>query len=367
MVELKDLPDITSDSRPFYEKWQETERIDVIKGFYIEDLRKLSLKPWNRKGGLGVFINLEGTGGENDAYVCEIPPGASLLPQRHLFEETIFILEGRGSTTVWHEGGPKQSFEWGPGSLFSPPLNTWHQHFNGQGNKPARYLAVTLAPIIMNIFHNTGFIFNSPYQFGDRFGDKTDYFSGEGRMCRTRDYLGGKIWETNFISDVLNLDLIEWKERGAGGKSLLFELSENSISAHISEFPVGTYKKAHRHGPGAHVTIVSGEGYTLLWQEGKPFQRYDWKVGTMIVPPEMWWHQHFNGGREPAKYLALHGRGSRKYKSGQKEWKLDKNLKEGGDQIEYDDENPMIREMFEKELAKRGVQCMMPKVERRNR
>ena len=358
MAEVTELPDI-SDAQPFYKKWQATEGLDVIDGMFVEDLRKIPLKPWRRKGGLGVFINLFGTGGENDAYVCEIPPGASLLPQRHMFEELIFILDGRGSTTIWNEEGSKQSFEWQPGSLFSPPLNTWHQHFNAQGAKPARYLGVTLAPLVMNIFHNKSFIFSNPFQFEDRFRGETDYFSGKGRLGRSSG-LGVKIWETNFVPDVLKRDLIEWKERGAGGKSIFFELSENSMAAHISEFPVGTYKKCHRHGPGAHVTILKGEGYTLMWEEGKPIQRYDWKVGSLIVPPEKWFHQHFNVGKEPAKYLALHARVSQKYASGQKNWEADRNLKEGGDQIEYEDEDPKIREMFEKELAQRGIQCQMP-------
>ncbi len=112
------------------------------------------------------------------------------------------------------------------------------------------------------------------------------------------------------------------------------------MAAQISEFPVGTYKKAHRYGPGAHVTIVSGEGHTLLCQEGKLIQRYDWKVGPMIVPPEMWFHPRFNVGKEPAKYLAIYARFSRKHKSGMEDWKIDKNLKVGGDQIEYKDEDP---------------------------
>ncbi len=352
------LPDLTPDDRPFYEKWQETEGVDIIKGWYIKDLREVPLKPWKRKGGVGAFINLQGTGGENDAYVCEIPPGGSLHPQKHLFEEMIFILTGRGSTTIWQEGGKKESFEWQAGSLFSPPLNTWHQHFNVQGDKPARYLAVTLAPTVMNLFHNADFVFGNSFVFGDRYEGQRDYFSGKGRMCKTPDW-GIRVWETNFISNVEKLSLIEWKERGAEGKSILFEISENSMLAHVSEFGVGMYKKAHRHHAGAHVTILNGEGYTLMWDKGKP-ERYDWRAGSMIVPPEMWWHQHFNVGKEPARYLALHGRMSRKHRSGQKDWKgLDKDVKEGGDQIEYEDEDPMISRMFESELEKRGAEYRM--------
>ncbi len=359
MAEAKDLKYINEDNRSFYEKWQEKEGLDVIGGMFVEDLWAVPLKPWKRKGGLGVFIQLEGAGGENSSYVCEIPPGGSLLPQKHMFEEIIFILEGKGSTMIWNESGPKQSFEWQRGSLFSPPLNAWHQHFNAQGDKPVRYWAVTLALPMMNIFHNEDFIFNNSFQFTDRYRGGKDYFSGQGTLYSDANSMQ-KVWETNFIPDLMKLDLVEWTERGGGGKSLSFQFSENVMTAHMSEFSVGTYKKAHRHGPGAHVIIVSGEGYTLMWAGGDPIQRYDWKVGSMIVPPEAWWHQHFNISKEPAKYLALHGRTSRKYISGEKRWKGHTNVKEGGDQIEYEDEDPTVRETFEKELAKHGVRCKMP-------
>ena len=39
-------------SEPSMRKWQETQGIDVIKGMFVEDLRKIPLKPWKRKGGL---------------------------------------------------------------------------------------------------------------------------------------------------------------------------------------------------------------------------------------------------------------------------------------------------------------------------
>ena len=102
-----------------------------------------------------------------------------------------------------------------------------------------------------------------------------------------------------------------------------------------------------------------------MWEEGKPIERYDWKVGSMSVPPNMVFHQHFNVGEKPAKYFVLQRRSSFKYKTGVKEWdfkRSQKSLKEGGNQIEYEDEDPVIREMFESELAKRGVECKMPKI-----
>ncbi len=76
----------------------------------MEDVDKLPLGPWERKGGRGCFINLVGSEQLNDFYLCEIPPGGNPKPQRHFFEEQIFILEGRGATTVWNEGGPKRTF-----------------------------------------------------------------------------------------------------------------------------------------------------------------------------------------------------------------------------------------------------------------
>jgi oxalate decarboxylase/phosphoglucose isomerase-like protein (cupin superfamily) len=120
---------------------------------------------------------------------------------------------------------------------------------------------------------------------------------------------------------------------------------------------VGTYKKAHRHGPGAHVVIIGGSGYSLMWPEGSPIRRFDWHEGSVIVPPEMWFHQHFNAGTTPARYLALRW-GSKKHRF-RKRYGIDKSVKEGGDQIEYQDEDPSVREMFEQALARHGLESQM--------
>jgi mannose-6-phosphate isomerase-like protein (cupin superfamily) len=340
-----------------YANWQAQEGVPVFTGFFIEDLNSLALEPWHRKGGKGAFINLEGTGGTNDAYVCEIPGGGSLRPQRHVYEELIYVLRGRGATSVWYDGMPKRTFEWQDGSVFAVPLNAWHQHFNGEGNQPARYVAVTNAPLLMALFHNLKFIFENPGVFDDRFAGQMDYFSGKGVLYDTPQNVMG----TNFIADARTLNIPARPDRGANGNYCQFEMAGGTMIPHISQFPVGTYKKAHRHGPGAHVVILSGEGFSLLWPQGREKLRVNWKPGCMLVPPNQWYHQHFNSGSKPARYLALRW-GSERFQVAQMFFARDEgyaDAKAETVQIEYEDEDPKVHEMFEADLKKSGASCRM--------
>ncbi|MFQ5682754.1 MAG: cupin domain-containing protein [Candidatus Binatia bacterium] len=343
------------DNIPYYDKWQTKEGLPIIKGYFVEDLRTVPLGWWARIGGDATFINMEGAGVATGAYVCEIAPGKSLEPQRHIYEELLYVLRGRGATTIWNDKGAKQTFEWHEGSLISLPLNAWHQHFNGQGNEAVRLFSVNNMPIIFNTFHNEDFIFSTPYDFTDRFNGEPDYFSGKGKSYPNR------IWETNFIADARGFNLQEWKARGGSGTNVMLEMADGVMAAHISEFPIGTYKKAHRHGPGFNVMIIKGQGFSLLWEDGQPMKKFNWHDGSVFVPPEMWFHQHFNTGAMPARYLPLRF-GGIKYSLGKGFGdisKVDKDVKAGGDQIEYSDEDPSIRKMFEEELAKSGTQTRM--------
>jgi quercetin dioxygenase-like cupin family protein len=344
-----------------YQKWAEAQGVPIIKDFYIEDLRTVPLQPWAFRGGTGAIINLIGTGDLNEAYLSEIPPGGSLKPLRMMYEETVFVVEGNGSTAVWTDEKKKVTFEWGPGAIFAPPLNTWRQHFNASGTKPARLLVVTSAPPVMSMFRNMDFIFNNNYVFNDRFDADAESFSGAGVAYERR---GRHVWDTNVVADVRKIELFSSAKRGAGGSNIQIELGENAMAVHISQFPVGTYKKAHRHGPGAHVVIIGGEGYSLMWPEGEEPKRFDWHDGTIIVPPERWFHQHFNTGAIPARYLAIRAGGAKFGRPWGKDPNMaqEKSLKEGGDQIEYEDEDPKIRQEFEEALKKSGAKSGMDAV-----
>lgn len=334
-----------------YTRWVAKEGLDIIDGIYVPDLNAVELKPWARRNAYGVFINHDASRTSNDCYVCEIGPGDELTTQRQLYEEMILILSGRGATSVWNDAGQKVSFEWRAGAMFSIPVNTWHQHFNGSGDERVRFVAVTnLAPII-NIFEDPEFIFNTAYDFKSRFSGEPDYFT-------PKDKVSGLLLETNFVTDVVDLPLIEAKERGAGGGHIRFNLAKSSMNTHISQFPVGTYKKAHAHGPGAHVIILAGEGYSLMWPEGEEPKRYEWKPGTMITPPNMWYHQHFNKGTTPARYLAFkyEGVAIRNAQGVPKAW-ISRRI--GGHQIDYADESPEVRTTFAEALAEKGLEPRM--------
>src|SRR5688572_24045867 len=93
--------------RLYFDEWVANEGLDLIRGFAVDDVYTVPLKRWARTGGHAVQIQLDGTGDQNAAYVCEIPPGKHLEPIKHLYEEVVYVLSGRGSTSVWYEGKPK--------------------------------------------------------------------------------------------------------------------------------------------------------------------------------------------------------------------------------------------------------------------
>ena len=201
------------------------------------------------------------------------------------------MLEGSGSTQVEMADGTKRSFEWGPRSLFAIPLNVKHRHFNGSGRERALMVSTTDMPLVMNTFHNERFIFDNDFDFSERAG-KESHYTGEGDLVTVKP--GNHMWETNFVPDLAAIELKTWGDRGAGGTNIMFVLADGTMHAHISEMPVGTYKKGHRHGPGFHVMCVVGEGFSLLWhdeREGLHPHRLEARrrvpAGRPAVPPAL--------------------------------------------------------------------------------
>lgn len=343
-----------------YLKWLKNEGLPVTEDFAI-DMSAVETVPWPRLEAKGAAAHTTGRGDFINLFAIDLSPGGATSPQQHLYEEVYYVLSGHGSTKVWSLDGKEHSFEWGPRSMFSIPLNMKYRLFNGDGLKSARLCTTTTLPIMFNLFHKESFIFANSGSFEERAGDAA-YFEGEGRFIPVRP--GNHMWETNFIPDVCTMELKDVPNRGAAGKNLMLIMSDGTMHAHIADMPVGTYKKAHRHAADFHVMCVNGTGYSLLWYEGdEDIKRVDWKEGTVFAPPDQMFHQHFNSCAEPVRYIAT-ALGSLRYPftdSKRKTWfgGYQTSLKDGGDQIEYEDQNPRIHAMYEEEARRGGFEIRM--------
>lgn len=90
-----------------------------------------------------------------DAYIQELPPGGRSGKHRHMAEECLYILEGKGydlhqdvdfelkETYIWKVNPEVKRFDWEEGDVVYIPVNTVHQHFNADPNKRARFISAT--------------------------------------------------------------------------------------------------------------------------------------------------------------------------------------------------------------------------------
>jgi quercetin dioxygenase-like cupin family protein len=88
-----------------------------------------------------------------DAYMQIIPPGSKSGKHRHLAEECVYVLEGRGydlhqdcdveitDTYHWTPQDEVKRYEWEAGDVIYIPPNTIHQHFNADPDRPVRLIS----------------------------------------------------------------------------------------------------------------------------------------------------------------------------------------------------------------------------------
>jgi oxalate decarboxylase/phosphoglucose isomerase-like protein (cupin superfamily) len=343
-----------------HDLWMQEQGIPIHKGYFVEDLRSVELDWWEARKARACFIQLMGQQGVSEARVTEIPPGESLPPVRLGLDEVVYVLDGRGLTTVWtEEGGQKRTFEWQKHSLFLLPHYAYHQFSNMQGDRPVRLLHYNYFPLALSIVQDPEMWLKEPPRAREDFLSRLGEFYSEAKVITQsaqRRALGRQynFWYGNFFPDMRAWDKLDpLTGRGAGGRSVQIQFPGSQMSCHMSVFPPLTYKKAHRHGPGRVIVIPAGEGYSILWEEGKDKLVVPWHEGSMFVPPEKWFHQHFNVGGGPARYLALHP-------LSQFAGYAEKVEDQARDQIEYPAEDVFIRNTFEEELGKRGLRSAMP-------
>jgi quercetin dioxygenase-like cupin family protein len=98
-----------------------------------------------------------------DAYMQIIPPGSRSGKHRHLAEECLYVVEGRGydlhqdcdveitDVYTWKPQPEVKRYEWEAGDVIYIPPNTIHQHFNADPSRPVRLISA-----INRIYKNSG-------------------------------------------------------------------------------------------------------------------------------------------------------------------------------------------------------------------
>ena len=98
-----------------------------------------------------------------DAYMQIVPPGSRSGKHRHLAEECLYVLEGRGydlhqdcdveitDRYFWKPQDKVSRWEYQAGDVIYVPPNTIHQHFNADPDRPLRLISC-----INRIFKQSG-------------------------------------------------------------------------------------------------------------------------------------------------------------------------------------------------------------------
>ena len=156
-----------SENRKLYEGLLEEAREAPARNAKRRKILHPQDMPWemSRQGLLKHLLN-EGMNTRMetvDAYMQVIPPGSRSGRHRHLAEECLYVLEGRGydvhqdceveitDTYHWKPQAELKRYEWEAGDVIYIPPNTIHQHFNADAERPVRLISA-----INRIYRHSG-------------------------------------------------------------------------------------------------------------------------------------------------------------------------------------------------------------------
>jgi hypothetical protein len=164
-----------------YRKWIESEGVPIIGGEFVQDVRTHKLGYWERKGCKGAICTFSDQM-VADGYIARSIPAnrqnrsasstkKSSPSPRGAAPLRCGMTERRSAHSNGNAAAPSQFL-----------LNVWHQHFNASGSEPMRYFALTSQPIAFELYRDAEFIYNTNYQFKDRFDPATRVFFQGGKV-----------------------------------------------------------------------------------------------------------------------------------------------------------------------------------------
>ena len=266
------------------------------------------------KWGAGVARIGEGRLHQMDVTLLEIPPGKSLAPHRHLAEEVIYAVSGKGYTQMWlrdEEKEKKERYDWTEGDYLSPTVNAWHQHFNASPDTPARFVSITTAPLTENLFKSAGFLTSTEAVFEDRWKysivQKPQYF---------RTVKEGAASVRMRVGHLLpNLKNRAMEDRGEGMLGITISPEGDMAGNQLFEMEVREFKTGdstspeHRHAWETFYYILKGTGSSNLQLEDKAERKMDWAEGDLFIVEANEYHNHRPRGGPGGRFLQVKASG----------------------------------------------------------
>ena len=261
-------------------------------------------------------------------WINKLPPGGEegakwkTIGHRHTVEAVIHIIQGEGYSVI---DGIK--YRWEAGDFICVPMFAWHRHVNTSKGDMI-YVASTTGPLSMAL----GVAIYEDERYPDQWvfarggeeslkslipgKDDKVALDSKKHAFKKGAYRGAaaKLYE-----EQISFSAKEEKRRRAGkvfvkGKDLKFtrtpmgrvaNVVDPRLGFHVrvmstlmAEIPAGKRSGCHRHLYEEINYVMSGAGYSIIND-----RRYDWKAGDALSIPVFAWHQHFNTGRDAARFL----------------------------------------------------------------
>jgi quercetin dioxygenase-like cupin family protein len=260
-----------------------------------------------------MWINKIAAGGE-EGY------GWKVIGHRHTVEAVIYIKQGRGYSII--DG---KRYDWETGDFICVPYFAWHRHVN-TGEQEMHYIACTTQPFsrAMGVAVYEDERYPEYWVFAQKGEDAMKTLIPGGAEVPPpvepppleggESGLASKLYEEQlgFASAeemrrrqarvlVKGGDLRPEKTR-MGWLAYVVDprigFHVKSVATLVAEIPPGERSGAHRHLYEEIEYVLSGEGYSVIED-----QKYEWKTGDALSIPMFGWHQHFNTGKQKARFL----------------------------------------------------------------
>jgi quercetin dioxygenase-like cupin family protein len=259
-------------------------------------------------------------------WINKIAPGSEegygwkVLGHRHTVEAVIYIKQGRGYSVI--DG---KRYDWEAGDFICVPYFAWHRHVN-TGIEEMHYIACTTQPFsrAMGVAVYEDERYPEYWVFAQKGeGAMTTLIPGGAEVPASveppsLEGNGGSRASSLYEEQLRFASDEELKRRQAKvfvkGKDLRMEKTRmgplayvvdprigfhvKTVSTLVAEIPPGGRSGAHRHLYEEIEYVLSGQGYSVIED-----RKYEWKEGDALSIPMFGWHQHFNSGSKPARFL----------------------------------------------------------------